>query len=871
MDGHRRDPGEQPVDPGQADDDHTAGELLRTILGSVAEGVFAIDESGTVVFTNQGFADLLGHEPADLAGEPLSTVVPKENARYHALTDALGADGGRSLDRACVDIPAVHSDGRRLYLSVSFTARESDGGTLVIGTVRDAASSRDKEQAGGGQHEQTRPPARQTRRPAAGRGEPGRQHQNGAETAQDDREPEMEQYERIIETIDDGIYVLDENFTITNVNEAVVSMTGYSRAELLGSHASLLASDDLLQQAATLSAEMHNSRRETATIVSEIVTKDGEPVPIETRFSLYPFADDSYGQLGVVRDISDRKQVEATLRALHRATRELLAVDAKIDVCKLVVDTATDVLDLDGTAIYRIDPDENVLRPTASSNGTGEFARSLPVLAPDGSLPWRVFVEGEAELIGSGGAGEAATEFPVDSGLCVPLDDHGVFVAATGDRETIDDDTKTLVGLLAASAEDALSRLDREIDVQERDRRLEEQNRRLRQLNQVNAIIREIDQSLVEAESIDEIGDAVCDRLVASDRFAFAWFGESDTAEETITPRSWAGDGLGYLDDVGLSLADPREPAATAIVSGTQQVITDVTADLGDGRWRKAAFAREYQSAISIPLTDGDITHGVLTVYATEPGAFDDKQTVFAELGETIANAMNAVLTRRALLTDSHTELGVRIAASDTVLQRIARRAGGPIEIEDVVPQAEDGTRLFFVTGDTNPEAVQATQEESVAVETVSLVAQREESCLFEAVVTGQTLVTTVVDRGAMVRTLTVSEDELRLDVEVPDESNVRGFVSFLKSEFEGVELVSKTDRDRPLRTPTEFQYEFENRLTDRQLEVLRVAYLRGFFEWPRESTGQEIADSLDVSQPTVNRHLRTCQRKLFTLLFEES
>ncbi|MFC7135535.1 helix-turn-helix domain-containing protein [Halobaculum litoreum] len=58
--------------------------------------------------------------------------------------------------------------------------------------------------------------------------------------------------------------------------------------------------------------------------------------------------------------------------------------------------------------------------------------------------------------------------------------------------------------------------------------------------------------------------------------------------------------------------------------------------------------------------------------------------------------------------------------------------------------------------------------------------------------------------------------------------------------------------------------------MTERQLEVLRVAYLRGFYEWPRESTGQEVADALGVSQPTVNRHLRASQRKLLELLLDE-
>jgi len=805
--------------------------FFRAILGSVSAPVFALDESGTVVFANAGVEEVLGYAPVRLTGKPLSTLVPERFGHYHALTDVLTDEDVTDLDGATFEMPAIHRDGDRLRLSVSFAARECADRTLLVGTVMEAS-------------------------------------QTEGERSETGHEAEMAQYERIIETMNDGIYVLDGSFTITNVNQAVVSMTGYSREELIGAHASLLASEDLLQQAAEQSAEMLESRRETATIVSEIVRKDGRSLPIETRFSLYSFEDDSYGQLGVIRDISDRKQFEATLRALHSSTRELLATESKPDVSTLVADTATDVLDLDGAVVYRIDTAENVLRPTATSNRTDVFTGPLPVLEPDDSPLWRVFVEGERELIDGS---VADTGLPVENGLVVPLGDHGVFVAGTADRAAIDDDTETLVGLLAASAEEALSRLDREIDIRERDRRLEEQNRRLWELDRVNAIIREIDQSLVEAESIDEIGDAVCDRLVASDRFAFAWFGEPNTAEGTITPRSWSGDGLGYLDDVGFSLEQPEEPAATATVSGEQTVVSDVAADLKNGEWRKAALSREYQSVISIPLTHGDITHGVLTVYATRSEAFADKQTVFSELGETIANAMNAVLTRRALLTDSHTELGFRLDASDTVLQRFARQAGQQIEIEDVVPQADGDTRLFFLTSSEEPDAVRAVEQQSVAVESVSLVAKRDGSSLFEAVVTGQTLLPTMVDHGAMVRSVTVSGDEIRLDVEIPDELDVRQFVAFVKSEYDGAELISKIDRDRPLRTPTEFQYEFENRLTDRQREVLRIAYLRGFFEWPRESTGQEIADSLGVSQPTVNRHLRACERKLFTLLFEDS
>lgn len=36
-----------------------------------------------------------------------------------------------------------------------------------------------------------------------------------------------------------------------------------------------------------------------------------------------------------------------------------------------------------------------------------------------------------------------------------------------------------------------------------------------------------------------------------------------------------------------------------------------------------------------------------------------------------------------------------------------------------------------------------------------------------------------------------------------------------------------------------------------------------GFFEWPRNSTGEEVADALGISQPAFLQHLRAAERKL--------
>jgi len=50
---------------------------------------------------------------------------------------------------------------------------------------------------------------------------------------------------------------------------------------------------------------------------------------------------------------------------------------------------------------------------------------------------------------------------------------------------------------------------------------------------------------------------------------------------------------------------------------------------------------------------------------------------------------------------------------------------------------------------------------------------------------------------------------------------------------------------------------------------VLRVAHLADYFESPRGSTSEEVAEALDISGPTVLYHLRNAQRELLDAFFD--
>lgn len=58
--------------------------------------------------------------------------------------------------------------------------------------------------------------------------------------------------------------------------------------------------------------------------------------------------------------------------------------------------------------------------------------------------------------------------------------------------------------------------------------------------------------------------------------------------------------------------------------------------------------------------------------------------------------------------------------------------------------------------------------------------------------------------------------------------------------------------------------------LTDRQRDVTTEALNRGYYDWPRRLTTEELAAELDISRPTLHEHLRKAERKLLSALLTD-
>ncbi|MFD1562929.1 bacterio-opsin activator domain-containing protein [Haloarchaeobius amylolyticus] len=386
-------------------------------------------------------------------------------------------------------------------------------------------------------------------------------------------------------------------------------------------------------------------------------------------------------------------------------------------------------------------------------------------------------------------------------------------------------------------------------------------------LERVDGLVREVTDAAVSAETRAEIEREVCQRLAATDPYVLAWIGRVDVTNRRLSPHEWASDDDVPLEDDELVLgADDAHPAVQAFERGDTQVIEDVTAhDDADRLWPTGA-GDHFQSVAALPLTYGDVTYGVLVVFAAEPDAFDERELLVLEsLSGTIATAMNALEVRRMLTTEAVVSVEVAIedpslfvtALSETFDATVSYR--GPTE-------DDDGTPLVVLHVDR--------VLEDVAVETAGIghdvtpLSTTDDGTLLEAAITDG-IVTALSEHGGVIRELAAADGIADLAVDFPDGRSARSAYDFLERRYDQVELLSYHERDEPAQTPHDVTARLESSLTDRQLQALRKAYYANYFEWPRDISGEELAESMDISRSTFHQHLRAAQRKVLAELLE--
>ncbi len=363
------------------------------------------------------------------------------------------------------------------------------------------------------------------------------------------------------------------------------------------------------------------------------------------------------------------------------------------------------------------------------------------------------------------------------------------------------------------------------------------------QLHRTLSVAADVGDALAAASASSEIHDAVCARLAETEGYRFAWVAET------------TGDGLVTRAHAGIE----RETV--------DRLLSDHAGLVELALEERAVRAGDTPTAtvIAVPLIGGETIRGLLGIGTDLDGVSAGERDLLTALGAQVGHALVAVERKRRLLADTVTELTFGVDSKEAPLPAAAQALSCTFELNGVVP-VEEGVLCYVAARDTTPDAVLDHADATDAVANGRFVGENNTESLLELTL-GRSPIRTLTETGGRIRSYTVDPRQGRLVGELSTDADVRAVVNTLTDAFPGVHLKAKQQGERTVTTDTGLT----ETLTDRQAAVLRSAYFGGYFEWPRDSTAEELADSLDISSPTLHHHLRIAQQKLLRTIIEDA
>lgn len=246
-------------------------ERYRRLLETAPGPIFIYSQEGKLSFVNQAGQEFLGaDDEADLIGTDIGTFVhPEDKALVDDRFDQL-MEAGEPVDPTEQRVVTLDGEEKHAIMASAPITYDGEPAIQTVGTDI---------------------------------------------TEQKERERELERYRTITETLPDIVYTLDRDGRLTSIN-AEDPPTGHTREELIGEHVSVVMDDADVETGNREIKQLFDDPDQTkATFELDLITTDGDRLPMENHVALLP-PDDSGavpGSIGVLRDISDRKERERQL------------------------------------------------------------------------------------------------------------------------------------------------------------------------------------------------------------------------------------------------------------------------------------------------------------------------------------------------------------------------------------------------------------------------------------------------------------------------------------------------------------------------------------------------------------------------------
>jgi PAS domain S-box-containing protein len=247
-----------------------ARERLAAIVDSSDDAIISKTLKGVITAWNHGAEKIFGYSASEAVGQPMAMLIPPERANEEPeiLTRI-----ARGVSVEHFETVRMRKDGQRIDVSVTISPIRDNNGVITGASkvARDIS---------------------------------GRKQVEAALRESENR------FRTLIEQASDAFFLHDDDGRFLEVNREACRGLGYTREELLR-----MRVFDVEQEIGMREAQQAREQSEPGkayTLQGHHRRKDGTAFPVETRLSSY-YVDGQKLHLGLVRDITERKQAEEAL------------------------------------------------------------------------------------------------------------------------------------------------------------------------------------------------------------------------------------------------------------------------------------------------------------------------------------------------------------------------------------------------------------------------------------------------------------------------------------------------------------------------------------------------------------------------------
>ncbi len=580
---------------------------LRAIFKSSRDAI-GVSKAGVHILVNPAYARMFGYDhPDELVGVPILDHIAPESREIVA--DYVQRRARGEEVPSFYEVVAQRRDGTCFPMETTVSTYELNGEKYTLVVLRDITERKRVEQAL--------------------------------------RESE-ERWRTVVESEPECVKVLDHEGKVVEMNPAGLEMIQATLADVRGKHASgLVVEEDRASFEEMVRAVFRGEARH---LIFDMIGLKGRRLTLEAiSVPLWDLTDKSRVKflVGITRDITERKRVEAALRQSEERFRTMFEqaplgialvnsqsgqiIEANTRYAEIIGRTRKDINQIDWMSITQPDDLQANMDNLARLNAgqISGFSAERRCLHLDGSVIW---INLTVAAIQGGDPQQPR---------------HLAMIEDITTRK---------------QAEDALRRL----------------NRELRAVSDCNQI-------LVRAEDEQTLLNTICHIICDEAGYRMAWVGYAEHGEsKAVRPVAWAGSESGYLATASITWADSERgqgPTGTAIRSGESVYVQDYVADPRVSSWRENALQRGYRSSIALPLKDECANiFGALNIYSAEPNAFTTNEIrLLEELANDLAYGITAL---RARIERKQAEIALR--ESEARYRLIAENSADVIWVLDL-------------------------------------------------------------------------------------------------------------------------------------------------------------------------------------------